>query len=50
MLGEKVTAWGVLAAVMHAREAREAFVQAGGLEDLEDMLVRVSIFSLRMRA
>lgn len=28
---------------MHAREARQAFVQAGGLEDLERVLVRVRV-------
>ena len=41
LLRKKVTAWGLLAAIMHAREARQAFVQAGGLEDLEKILVRV---------
>lgn len=43
LLREKVTAWGVLAAIMHAREARQAFVRSSGLEDLERMLVRVRL-------
>lgn len=43
ILWEEVTAWNLLAAIMHAREARRAFVRAGSLEDLEGMLLRVRL-------
>jgi len=38
-----MTAWSLLAAVMCIREARQAFVEAGGLRDLEGVLVRVGL-------
>ncbi|CAB1096090.1 unnamed protein product [Ectocarpus sp. CCAP 1310/34] len=37
----ELTAWRVLAAIMRVREAREAFVKAGGTELLEGVLTRV---------
>eukprot|EP00904_Undaria_pinnatifida_P005563 jgi/Undpi1/2136/HiC_scaffold_12.g05522.m1 len=36
----EVTAWGVLAPITRAREARQLFVGAGGLGDIERVLVR----------
>ncbi|CAN0071552.1 unnamed protein product [Ectocarpus sp. 4 AP-2014] len=36
----ELTAWSVLAAIMRVREAREAFVKAGGTELLEGVLTR----------
>lgn len=39
----QVTAWGVLASITRAREARRLFVGAGGLGDMEGVLVRVRV-------
>lgn len=37
----QVPGWAALAAVMPARDAKEAFLKAKGLSDLENMLARV---------
>lgn len=39
----QVTAWGLLASITRVGEARQFFVEAGGLGDMEGVLVRVRV-------
>ena len=39
----QVTAWGLLASITRVREARQLFTEAGGLGDMEGVLVRVRV-------